>query len=401
MTINNIQNGESGASVRAKLNATIDKSNGIAAGATANSTDAQLRDRATHTGTQAIATVSGLQSELDSKLSTANLATVATTGAYSDLSGRPTLGTAAAANTSDFATSAQGGLADTAVQPGDLATVATTGAYDDLSNRPTLGTAAATNATDYATAAQGDLADSAVQPGDLGTMASQDADSVAITGGTVLGADRLGLSTTGGLIPAQGQFVWDDDNQTAQLGLNGSTLGLGQELHYHVRNNTGASIPKGTAVRAAGTIGLSGRITIAPMLADGSVSAQFFLGVTREAIAPGADGKVTSFGKVRGIDTSAFAEGDVLYVSPITPGALTNVEPVAPALKLAIAFVVTDSATVGSVHVRATVSATVEQGQLADSAVQSPDVASIELITQAAYDLLTPVANTLYLIEEV
>ena len=45
------------------------------------------------------------------------LATVATTGAYADLSGRPTLGTAAAAATTDFATAAQGVKADTALQP--------------------------------------------------------------------------------------------------------------------------------------------------------------------------------------------------------------------------------------------------------------------------------------------
>jgi hypothetical protein len=56
---------------------------GIATGATANATDAQLRDRSTHTGTQSAATITGL-------------ATVATSGAYGDLSGRPTLGTAAA-----------------------------------------------------------------------------------------------------------------------------------------------------------------------------------------------------------------------------------------------------------------------------------------------------------------
>ncbi|MFH6966488.1 pyocin knob domain-containing S74 family peptidase [Flavobacterium sp. FlaQc-28] len=41
---------------------------GIASGATANSTDAQLRDRSTHTGTQAISTVVGLQSAIDSKI---------------------------------------------------------------------------------------------------------------------------------------------------------------------------------------------------------------------------------------------------------------------------------------------------------------------------------------------
>jgi hypothetical protein len=44
---------------------------GVAAGATANSTDAQLRDRATHTGEQAIASVTGLQSALDAKAPTA------------------------------------------------------------------------------------------------------------------------------------------------------------------------------------------------------------------------------------------------------------------------------------------------------------------------------------------
>jgi len=48
-----------------------------------------------------------------------------------------------------------------------------------------LGTAALNDAGDFATAAQGDLADTAVQPGDIGTLAAQDADNVAITGGSV------------------------------------------------------------------------------------------------------------------------------------------------------------------------------------------------------------------------
>lgn len=46
------------------------KLDGIAAGATANATDAQLRDRSTHTGTQAISTVTGLQTALDNKINT-------------------------------------------------------------------------------------------------------------------------------------------------------------------------------------------------------------------------------------------------------------------------------------------------------------------------------------------
>lgn len=47
------------------------------------------------------------------------LATVALTGSYNDLSNKPVLGSAAYANTSDFATAAEGTLADTALQPGD------------------------------------------------------------------------------------------------------------------------------------------------------------------------------------------------------------------------------------------------------------------------------------------
>lgn len=48
------------------------KLGGIATGATANATDAALRDRATHTGAQAIATVTGLQAALDGKAGAAH-----------------------------------------------------------------------------------------------------------------------------------------------------------------------------------------------------------------------------------------------------------------------------------------------------------------------------------------
>jgi len=54
----------------------------IAAGATANDTDANLKNRANHTGTQAISTVTGLQTALDSKAST-SVATQALNGLMS------------------------------------------------------------------------------------------------------------------------------------------------------------------------------------------------------------------------------------------------------------------------------------------------------------------------------
>ena len=50
--------------------ALLAKLNGIATGATANATNAALRDRTTHTGSQAISTITGLQTALDGKAPT-------------------------------------------------------------------------------------------------------------------------------------------------------------------------------------------------------------------------------------------------------------------------------------------------------------------------------------------
>lgn len=84
------------------------------------------------------ADANSVASAVNGKADTSSLAAVATSGAYSDLSGTPTLGTAAATDSTAYATAAQGALADSATQPGDLAAVATTGAYSSLSGTPEI-----------------------------------------------------------------------------------------------------------------------------------------------------------------------------------------------------------------------------------------------------------------------
>lgn len=107
------------------------------------------------------------------------LASVATTGDYDDLTGKPTLGTAAAEDVTDFATAAQGVLAGTAVQPGDLSAVATSGAYADLSGAPSIPNDPGDIGA--ATAAQGALADTSLQPADIGSsVQGHDSDLTAI-----------------------------------------------------------------------------------------------------------------------------------------------------------------------------------------------------------------------------
>ena len=61
----------------------------------------------------------------------------ATTG-LAFIQNKPALGSASSKDTADFATSAQGSKADSAVQPESLATVATSGNYADLNGKPTI-----------------------------------------------------------------------------------------------------------------------------------------------------------------------------------------------------------------------------------------------------------------------
>jgi hypothetical protein len=56
------------------------------------------------------------QAALNLKSDTSSLSTVATTGVYNDLTGKPTLGTAASQDAADFATASQGSKADSALQ---------------------------------------------------------------------------------------------------------------------------------------------------------------------------------------------------------------------------------------------------------------------------------------------
>jgi hypothetical protein len=59
--------GNAGTATALSAGADRTKLDGIATAATANASDASLRDRTTHTGTQAISTVTGLQTALDGK----------------------------------------------------------------------------------------------------------------------------------------------------------------------------------------------------------------------------------------------------------------------------------------------------------------------------------------------
>lgn len=154
------------------------------------------------------------------------------------------------------------------------------------------------------------------------------------------GGATVQLDTTNVTDPIEGQLAWEQDEHTAVLGLNGVHAHLAHDTYAWCRNATGSTIPKGAAVMFAGTLGASGRILIAPMVADGTYPGYVFLGVTAEAVPTDTDGPVISYGKLKGINTSLLSEGAILWCDPATPGGLTVVEPSAPSLKLPVAAVI-------------------------------------------------------------
>jgi hypothetical protein len=173
-----------------------------------------------------------------------------------------------------------------------------------------------------------------------------------------LQANSLAFDTSGGVDPiADGQLAWNADEGTLELGKGGISNYIGAETMVLCRNNSNSvTIPKGTAVMFAGTLGASGRLKVAPMVSDGSLPGYVFFGVTDQAIAGASDGYVTTFGKIRGINTSAYDDGDILWCDPTTPGGFTATEPQAPNLKLAVAAVI-NAGNNGTIFTRSTAGA--------------------------------------------
>ena len=111
---------------------------GIAPGATANATDAQLRDRSTHTGTQAITTISGLQTALDGKAPTNHSHTISNvTGLQTALDGKaPTNHSHTISNVTGLQTALDAKLDDSQATPTGLAVL---GAVNQAAARDALG----------------------------------------------------------------------------------------------------------------------------------------------------------------------------------------------------------------------------------------------------------------------
>lgn len=182
----------------------------------------------------------------------------------------------------------------------------------------------------------------------LGTMSTQNANNVAITGGTAtgltnLGADYLQFNTAATVSAAVGK-IWWDGGTTVNVGMTTNVIGrVNETLYTYIKAS--AAITKGDVVVQDGAVGASGVLKAkpAPLNTSNSVT---ILGIAAEDIALNSFGLIQTHGYLTGLNTTGssvgetWADGDLLYYNPAYVGGLTNVKPTAPSIKLPMCEVV-------------------------------------------------------------
>ena len=140
-------------------------------------------------------------------------------------------------------------------------------------------------------------------------------------------------------------------------------------LLQYVRNQTGSTIAKGSVVYINGATGNTATITKAIATTDGT-SAQT-LGLVKDNITNNGFGYVVVFGKVSGLDTQIYTEGQQLYLSPTVAGAYTTTKPYAPFHLVYVGIVTRSHPNQGTIEVR--VQNGFEMDELHDVAAQNPN----------------------------
>jgi hypothetical protein len=164
---------------------------------------------------------------------------------------------------------------------------------------------------------------------------------------------------------------WDYELGTVVLGMYDKVPNeIGFKNFWLVKNQTGSTITKGSIVYANGTVGASGRITVAKFIANGSIDAKLLLGITAHDLTNGEDGYVISFGKIRQVNTDTFAAGAILYPSPTVAGVWTDIEPVAPNIDMPIGFCINSHVNNGTIGIR--VASGYSLNELHNVAISSP-----------------------------
>jgi len=118
---------------------------------------------------------------------------------------------------------------------------------------------------------------------------------------------------------------------TVTANLVGDVTGSADTLTFTAKNSTGSTLEKGSVVYVSGINGNTPEVSLARANSSSTMPA---FGLVEADIANTADGTVTTFGSLTGLDVADYGEtgitfslGDTVYVSSSEAGKLTNVAP--------------------------------------------------------------------------
>ena len=178
-----------------------------------------------------------------------------------------------------------------------------------------------------------------------------------------LSGDYLQLNTNPTTYtPAVGRIGWNDSDGTLEFKLKGGnvTLQIGQEQLIRVVNKTTPLINLLEAnYQVCVVSGATGqRVSVRLAQADNDANSAGTLGVVTENINANQEGFITTSGQVREINTTGslqgetWNDGDILYLSPTTAGAITNIKPTAPNHTVIVGYVEYAHAIHGKIYVK-------------------------------------------------
>ena len=135
-----------------------------------------------------------------------------------------------------------------------------------------------------------------------------------------------------------------------------------------VRNQSGATMTKGTIVYISGATG--NKPLISKALATGDSTSAQTLGLLQTDIANNADGHIVVIGNLTDINTSGIAEGTQLYLSGTTAGTWTTTKPYAPIHLVYVGIVIREHINFGIISVK--VQNGFEMDEIHNVSAQSP-----------------------------
>lgn len=131
------------------------------------------------------------------------------------------------------------------------------------------------------------------------------------------------------------------------------SVGTGDTTHHTINVKNGSTydtISKGAVVMFDGADG----DTVKVVPADATANPEYLVGIAHEDIIPEAFGEIVQFGTVEHVKTdyAGWQLGDLLYLDPAVPGALTNTPQQAPNWDFPIAAITRVHPETGRVLVR-------------------------------------------------